>query len=166
MLGTTDALRSASIERGQKVFVEAQCANCHRHGELGEPMGPNLTTLAKRFHVRETLEAIIYPSKVISGQYRSKTLVTERGRTYTGIVGAGGPDAFLVLQQDGKKVRVPKDEVEQTIPSQLSAMPEGLIDTLTLQEITDLVAFLQESEANREQLANRPKPENEATRTE
>lgn len=148
-LGKSNTLRKASPERGQHVFVKAQCANCHQHGELGESMGPNLSALSNRFHMREIVESIIYPSKVISDQYKAKTLITDDGMTYTGIVGSGGVDALLVLQNDGKKVRVPTEAIEQTIPSKVSAMPEGLLDGLSLQEVTDLVAFLQQSPDSR-----------------
>ena len=144
-LGKSSSIREASAERGQLVFVKAQCANCHQHGELGDAMGPNLSALSSRFHVRQIVESIIYPSKVISDQYKAKTLITDEGLSYTGIVGSGGTDSLLVLQKDGTKIRVPVDTVEQTIPSKVSAMPEGLIDGLSLQEVTDLVAFLQQS---------------------
>ena len=145
-LSKTNTMHAASAERGQHVFIQAQCANCHQHGNLGDAMGPNLTSLSSRFHLREIVDSIMYPSKVISDQYKSKTLITDEGLSYTGIIGSGGPDALLVLQQDGKKVRVPTAAVEQTVPSKVSSMPEGLIDGLSLQDVADLVAFLQSTD--------------------
>ena len=35
-----------------------------------------------------------------------------------------------------------EDEIDETLPSRLSAMPEGLLDTLSLQEVTDLFTYL------------------------
>ena len=137
-----DGLRDASAQRGKAIFVRAECAKCHRHGDLGEPMGPDLSTVGKRFLTKEILDSIIYPSRVISDQYKAKTIVTSDGQTHTGIVGFGGNDDLLILRPDGTKVRVPRAEVEQTVPSQVSAMPEGLLNSLSLDEISDLVAFL------------------------
>ena len=36
-------------EIGEKVFAKAQCINCHRYGERGESLGPDLTTVSQRF---------------------------------------------------------------------------------------------------------------------
>ena len=75
-------------------------------------------------------------------------------------MGSGGVDELMVLQADGKKVRLPTDSVEQTVPSKLSAMPEGLIDGLSLEEVTDLVAFLR-SEPNT-RMADNPDRDSES----
>lgn len=131
-----------SIEKGKLVFSKAKCASCHRHGSLGESMGPDLTAIEKRFLTKEVLDSIIYPSRVISDQYKAKTLVTDEGKSYTGIVGSGGLDDFVVLQLDGTKTRVPRASVEQTVPSKISAMPEGLMDNLEVSDVIDLLAFL------------------------
>jgi hypothetical protein len=37
---------------------------------------------------------------------------------------------------------VSKNDIEEINPTKLSAMPEGLLDTLTLEEIADLFEFL------------------------
>ena len=137
-----DGVREASLERGQAVFV-AQCAKCHRHGDVGESMGPDLTTVGKRFLTKEILDSVVYPSRVISDQYKAKTIITANGKSYTGTVGSGGSEDLLILQADGRKIRVPREEVEQTVPSQVSSMPEGLLNDLTLEEVSDLFAFLQ-----------------------
>lgn len=146
--------KAGSSERGKLVFQQAKCADCHQHGSLGEPMGPNLSTLSKRFLTKEILDSILYPSRVISDQYKAKILITDEGRSFTGIVGSGGPTELLVLQANGEKVRVKRDSIEQTVPSKVSAMPEGLIDGLTTQQVTDLMAFLKETPV--EQLTSEP----------
>lgn len=141
-LHSSEAAETGSPERGAAVFEKGQCAKCHRYGDTGDTIGPDLTNLVRRFRKREMLESIIYPSYVISDQYRSQTVITAAGRQLTGIVASGAPGEVVVLQQDGKKVIVKKDDVDETIPSKISVMPEGLLNTLTLQEITDLFAYL------------------------
>ena len=88
----------------------------------------------------------MHPSRVISDQYQAKTLLTEEGQTYTGIVGFGGANELLVLQHDGKKVRVPSESVVETIPSPLSAMPKALLQPYSREQIADLIAFLRTGE--------------------
>src|SRR5207249_4613285 len=70
--------------RGRLIFVKAQCAKCHKFGNDGEGIGPDLSALSKRFKRADTLESIYYPSKVISDQYRSTLIETKRGQRFTG----------------------------------------------------------------------------------
>jgi putative heme-binding domain-containing protein len=132
-----------SVSAGAQVFVKAQCASCHRFGSQGESMGPDLTGISKRFLKREILDSMLYPSKVISDQYAAKTVYTNDGKIYTGIVSETPGNELLVLQMNGTKVRLPQSEVDEIEPARTSAMPEGLLNELSLTEITDLFAYLQ-----------------------
>jgi putative heme-binding domain-containing protein len=127
--------------RGAAVFAKAQCIKCHRYQNVGEAVGPDLTTIARRFQKREVLESIIFPSHVISDQYASKTVVTEDGKQYTGLVANAGQDVLITLS-DGNRARIPRKAVSEIVPSKISAMPDGLLNELTLDEITDLFEYL------------------------
>jgi putative heme-binding domain-containing protein len=140
-LGSEEADGDAS--RGGEIFVKAQCAKCHRHGGRGDNFGPDLTSVANRFTRREILESILYPSHVISSQYAAKTIRTFDGRTFTGLVVPGAAGEIIVVETSGNKITVHSNEVEATKPSKLSAMPSGLLDPLSLEEIADLMAYLQ-----------------------
>ncbi|MEE2737147.1 MAG: hypothetical protein VX435_02900 [Planctomycetota bacterium] len=131
---------TGNVERGAVVFEKAQCIKCHRYGSIGEGIGPDLTTLRRRFRRKEILESIFYPSHVISDQYQSQTLVTRDGKVITGLVAPQGTDAIVVLDIEGKKTVIAKEEIEQQLPSKLSAMPEGLLNPLSMQQIADLFA--------------------------
>jgi putative heme-binding domain-containing protein len=137
----SDAGKQGSSAKGAQTFVKAQCATCHRHGAQGETTGPDLTAVARRFQRKEILEAIVYPSHVISDQYASQ-LVTAGGKTYVGLVTPRDGGGVSVLLSTGKTVELAKDEVEQVEPSQLSVMPTGLLNGLTLEEVADLFAYL------------------------
>jgi putative membrane-bound dehydrogenase-like protein len=139
---TSDLGSQGSIAKGELVFSKAQCAKCHKIGDRGESLGPDLTALSKRFMRKEVLQSILFPSHVISSQFAAKTVVTTSGRTFTGIVGAGASGAKVVLQLNGEKVTVEADEIDEIVPSAKSAMPDGLLDQLTLEEISDLFAYL------------------------
>jgi putative heme-binding domain-containing protein len=134
--------RHGDVERGRLVFDKAQCIKCHKYGRIGEGVGPDLTTVSKRFKRTDILESILYPSKVISDQYRSTTIVTTRGLRIDGLAAPQG-DTVTVLQSDGTRVTLKKDDIEQQFASLVSVMPERLLDTLSRQEIADLFAFLE-----------------------
>jgi len=138
----TPAGGGGDARRGAVVFEKAQCVKCHRYGTRGEGVGPDLTTVSQRFQKREIVESVISPSQVISDQYASKTIVTDGGQTFTGLVSEAGADAMFVLQANGEKIKVQRSEIVETVPSQKSAMPEGLFNTLSLDEIADLFAYM------------------------
>ncbi len=133
--------KSGSPARGPQVFKEGQCVNCHRFNGQGESIGPDLTTVAQRFQRKEILESIVYPNQVVSDQYASQ-IVIAGGKTYTGIVARGSDGGATVLQSDGQKVVLKPGEIEEMTPSKVSAMPEGLANRLSLEQIADLFAYL------------------------
>jgi putative heme-binding domain-containing protein len=141
--------------RGANVFVKAQCARCHRFDGKGETLGPDLTTIAARFTRKELIESIVHPSHIISSQYASKTLLTTDGRQITGLVLQGAGGETIVLQPNGEQVALTARQIESAKPSKLSAMPDGLLDTLTLEEVADLFAYLQRS-SKAPQVTRRP----------
>jgi putative heme-binding domain-containing protein len=112
-------------------------------------MGPVLTNLAQRFRTAEILESIVYPSKTISDQYHSKVVVTSDGKTYAGIVAVMPSDQIAILQPNGQKAILQRAKVDSLEPSSVSAMPEGLLDSLSVDEIVDLFAFLRSASSVR-----------------
>lgn len=134
--------RKGDVSRGRLVFEKAQCLKCHRFGKEGEGIGPDLTTLSKRFKRPDVLEALYFPSKVISDQYRSSVIVTKAGQQVVGLAAPQG-DLVTVLLNDATKVTFKKSEIDQQFASLISVMPEKLLDTLTKEEIVDLFAYLE-----------------------
>ena len=82
----------------------------------------------------------MFPSKVISDQYKSVTLATQDGKVYNGMpIVTDGPNLVLLLS-DGRSHR-PKSEIEEQKASPTSVMPDGLLNPLCYQEIADLLAL-------------------------
>lgn len=135
--------KAASAQRGALVIEKVRCLDCHKFGPKGQGVGPDLTTLNSRFGPAEILESIVEPSKVISDQYKSYTVATSDGKIYNGMPVVNDADNLVLLLSDGSKATIPKKEVEGHKESKTSVMPEGLLNTLTLQEIADLVALFE-----------------------
>lgn len=129
--------------RGVLVFEKTNCVKCHRFGNKGEAIGPDLSTVAQRFTRKEILESILFPSQVVSDQYAGKVVTTVDGKTLSGIVAPAGADSIVVLQASGEKTVLAIKDVESQAPTKKSAMPEGLLNTLQLQDVADLFAYLQ-----------------------
>ena len=81
-----------------------------------------------------------YGALINDGLSRNGTWVN--GRRITGLVAPQSDGSLVVLQSNGQKATIASGDVEQTLPSKVSAMPEGLMNSLTLEEIANLFAFL------------------------
>ena len=135
--------KGGSAPAGRAAY-EKLCASCHVFGPIGTQVGPDLTTIASRFRRADTLEAILYPSKVISDQYQSEMLELKDGRIVTGVL-VRESAAMVVLrtaEAPEKPVSVPKGQIKERGVSPVSLMPEGLLAGLSHDEIANLLAFL------------------------
>jgi putative heme-binding domain-containing protein len=136
----SDAGRRGDARRGQQAFTVAQCAACHRVGNQGETLGPDLTNVAQRFQRKEILESIVYPSHAISDQYASRVVVAN-GKSYAGLVTPTAGGGVTVLLATGQKVNLAHEDIDDVQPSDVSAMPTGLLNPLTLEPVADQFAY-------------------------
>jgi len=149
--------KGRNFENGREAFAVTQCFQCHRFGNEGGAVGPDITAVASRFSRADLLSSIIEPSKVVSEQYQNLTVVKKDGDDVTGRL-IEETDAKLVLvpnQLTGDKVEVKKSDVASRAPSKLSPMPASLADILTKDDILDLLAFI-ESAGRRDHAAFKP----------
>jgi putative heme-binding domain-containing protein len=134
-----------SFSRGREVFTDAQCARCHRFGNEGGAVGPDLTAVGSRYGHREILESILEPSKVINEQFQSLTVMTRDGDSFTGRI-AHEDDKTVVVVTDaltGAKEQIARTNVLKRVVSKISPMPEGLMNSFSKDEIWDLMAYLE-----------------------
>lgn len=134
---------NAVPDRGRALLTQAQCLNCHKFGAEGQGLGPDLTTLSSRFEARDILKAMVEPSAEISDQYKPVMVATLDGKILNGMPAGDDPENLILLLSDGTKVTIPKADIEEQGESNVSVMPEGLLDTLTPQQIADLIALFE-----------------------
>ena len=133
------------LERGRRLYGTVACAACHRRAEEGGGVGPDLTAVGGRFGVRDLLEAIVEPSKVISDQYAAITIAKKDGQVVTGRIGNMHGDNLSVIEDmfdPGRATNVRRADIDEMKPSDVSLMPKGLLNSLTEEEIQDLMAYL------------------------
>lgn len=142
------ASRRGEAARGKQLFAEASCVHCHRVGGFGRLIGPDLTNVSRRFSQRDLLTAMIEPSKVVPEKYQSMQVVTTDGRIFVGITALGGDYRSTKLRLATNVLdpysitEIEKQEIEEVQPSTTSWMPDGLLNTLTAEEVADLLAYL------------------------
>lgn len=138
-------LKGRNFEQGRKMFAVSECFKCHRFAGIGGSTGPDLTGVGRRFNTRDLATSIIEPSKVISDQYQSTAFVLSDGRTIVGRVANLNGDNIMVMTnmlEPGNLTSIQAGEIEETVPSPVSLMPTGALDTLNQEEVLDLVAYL------------------------
>ncbi|HYE20409.1 MAG TPA: PVC-type heme-binding CxxCH protein [Tepidisphaeraceae bacterium] len=127
--------------RGLQIYL-AKCAACHRHGERGSPLGPDLETV--RTAGREKLlTAILDPSREVFPQYAAYALDTTDGDTHLGLIAAESELAVTLKMAAGMDVTVPRPQIKSLRTTGLSIMPEGLEDGMKSEDIADLLAFIE-----------------------
>lgn len=150
LAGELDELdRERDLESGRRIFAAARCIICHRIEGRGGVLGPDLTSVARRFSPRDMLTALLEPSRVVAEKYRGHVFVLEDGRVITGQIVPGGdyrsPELTVMTDPLAPEsvVTFAKRDVVRRKPSTVSPMPKGLLDTFTKGEILDLLAYLE-----------------------
>jgi putative heme-binding domain-containing protein len=130
--------------RGEAVFFtkELKCAECHKIGDKGVALGPDLSAIAKTRSKSEILESILEPSRRIDPQFTSYLVKTIDGRTVTGLLVKRDDKQVILRDAQNKEIVLAAGDVEAVQPSRVSLMPEGLVAGLTPQEAADLIEFL------------------------
>ena len=140
-----NAHESAGTAEAGRAHFEKMCAACHRFGDaIGRDVGPDLTTIASRFKRRDVLEAILWPSKVISEQYKSEMLEMKDGKVLAGVVVRENAASLFLKTADNpdRQVQVAKADIASRAESPVSLMPEGLLLGHSADEIANLLAFV------------------------
>ncbi len=141
-----DQINGRSIENGKLVYEQAACSRCHTIGGQGAKYGPDLTDVTKRFRGNKLLQQIVNPSTEIHKEFQTQMILVNDGRLLTGLVIEEGDDQLRLLPnllKPEKIETIDKASIEHRRIADVSTMPEGLLDTYTVDEIYDLLAFLQ-----------------------
>ncbi len=132
-------LREADPRKGLEIFRRA-CGSCHKLFGEGGSVGPDLTG-AQRHNLRYWLENLLEPSAQVAENFRASTLLLADGRVLVGIVVEQSRET-VTIQTATERLRLPVEEVEQVVPSNLSLMPERLLEPFSIEEVQALFAYL------------------------
>jgi putative heme-binding domain-containing protein len=126
--------------RGQKIF-ETACATCHRAGDLGKEVGPNLATI-RQWNPEQILINILDPNREVAPNFLGYTVETKDGRTLDGIIAEESAASLTLKRAEGITETILRGDIDQISGSGLSLMPDGLENVITPEQMADLIAFL------------------------
>ena len=134
-----------NFERGKQMFAVAQCYKCHRFSGQGGIQGPDLTASSQRFSAKDMLTAIIDPSKEISDQYEATIFQTEEETVIGRVANLNGENIMIAtnMLDPGNFTNLKRSDITEMKASKVSMMPSGLLDTLSEDEVFDLLVYLQ-----------------------
>lgn len=126
---------------GNLVFM-ARCFACHVANGQGIEVGPNMTTVKTRGK-DGLLTAILEPHKEVASQYIAYTVNTKDGQTLSGIIAKDDASSMTLKMMGGAEVTVQRSNIQGSSSIGQSLMPEGLEQGMTVQEMADLISFIE-----------------------
>lgn len=138
-------LKGRNFDSGKNLYGAIMCAACHHFAGDGGNIGPDLTGVGNRYTLRDLVENITEPSKVISDQYGSHQVEKTDGSIVVGrIISEDGSNVNVMTNPFAPNVLVPipRKDVKNRKDYPVSMMPPGLINALNEDELKDLLAYL------------------------
>ncbi len=135
---------AGDAERGRTVFFseKAKCSACHRVGDKGQRVGPDLTTIGANRSIHDLLESIVVPSASIVRDYETYSVLTVDGRVINGLIAKETTAELVIQQANGEKVTVAREEIDTVNTNPVSIMPNGLEEALSETDLADVIAYL------------------------
>ncbi len=130
-----------SAAKGHGLMQAAACFTCHRVGDEGRPVGPDLTAIGDRGDPAHIIRSLVEPNAAITEGYALLTVATRDGKTFAGIFQEETDQNLTLVQLDAEPVNVPKSSIVRREHAAVSVMP-SFAGTLTPTQMADVVAFL------------------------
>ncbi len=128
--------------RGAELFKKT-CASCHKLRGEGETLGPDLTQ-TERKNLEVMLLNIVDPSSLVRPEYVAYVVATNDGRVLSGMLHSESAQTVTLIDAMKNKITVSRADIEELKPSEVSLMPDNLLDPLDAQQLRDLIQFLQQ----------------------
>jgi putative heme-binding domain-containing protein len=127
-------------DRGKAVFARV-CAACHKLGDVGNVVGPDLAALANRTPAY-LMQEILDPNRNLDSRYVEYQARLKDGRTVTGVLAAETATTVILRGQQRKEETLLRSDIEELHGSGKSLMPEGIEKDVTKKDMADLLSFL------------------------
>ncbi|MBL8829840.1 MAG: HEAT repeat domain-containing protein [Planctomycetaceae bacterium] len=132
-----DAARGEAIYRRK----DTACLKCHAIGGAGGQVGPDISSIGGSAQLDYLVESILEPSKKIKENYNSVVVQTDDGKVLTGVLVRQTDKDLILRNAEDQEIAVPLKSIEER-SNGLSLMPLGLTDSLTRDELIDVVKFM------------------------
>jgi putative heme-binding domain-containing protein len=133
---------SGDVPLGRTLFTRQGCAACHTASPEETEKGPYLGGIAARYSRAELIESLVRPAAKVAQGFATNFFDTTDGRHFEGFVVREGGTEVVIRDLVGVETTLRKDQIKSRGVREGSIMPPGLVDSLTLQELASLLAYL------------------------
>lgn len=139
-----DVAVHGDVQRGREVYRRERlnCVVCHRINDVGGRVGPDLSSVGSASRTSDLLESILRPSATIKQGYDTVLALTLDGRVLSGVVQQRTQEFISIRDAENNEHVISMDDVEEIRTGEVSLMPAGLAETLTREDLVDLVCYL------------------------
>jgi putative heme-binding domain-containing protein len=143
-----DGLNGRSFAKGKQLFSALACFSCHQVKGVGGLVGPDIAKIDLKKDRNHLLRSILEPSKEIDKKFQAWVVVTDLGKQYSGLLVAENEKTLTLMPNPigldrCEPIVIEKSIIDIKAPSPLSLMPEKLANTMSEEEILDLMAYLE-----------------------
>lgn len=136
---------NGSIVEGATVF-QKNCAICHQMGEeQGIAFGPDLSSLKNR-RAASIMSDILNPNLSIADGYDLWEVELQSGELLQGLISSETPTAINLRNAGGVDKSLARTNIKSLKLIEMSAMPTGLEQSISVQEMADLLAYIRKVE--------------------
>ncbi|MCF6313772.1 MAG: c-type cytochrome [Verrucomicrobiales bacterium] len=127
-------------KKGQAKY-EAVCISCHRYGDKGFVLGPDVVTFVAAGK-DSILGNLFDPNKEVAPQFQAYAFTLKGGEVVVGMIANESSTEVTIRQPFGIEKKVVRKDIEGMKGIGMSLMPEGLEGALSVQDVADLLEFL------------------------
>lgn len=131
---------------GKSVFM-THCAVCHSHSGEGGQVGPDLTGINNQPATALLLHTLV-PNYEILPDYQTINVETVDGKQLTGRITAESAHSLSLKTTYGTDETLPRSRIVAIETPGISLMPDGLEQSMSKQDLADLIAFLKQKNTN------------------
>jgi putative heme-binding domain-containing protein len=132
----------ADAAAGQAIYQRA-CASCHKLGDAGHAVGPDLTGLRNQ-PADALLLHLVVPNREVYPGYTLYQVETKDGALHAGILEGESPGSVTLVLPLGLRKTIPRSKLKSLRALPVSLMPNGLEQTMSLQELANLIALIRQ----------------------
>lgn len=131
-----------------KLIFNKTCSICHQVGEVGTDFGPNLSEIGSKLSREAQYISIIHPDAGISFGFEGYRIDMKDGSTLGGIISSKTETDLDLKLPDGSTVSLKTSDIASMTQLENSMMPAGLQNTMSSEELVDLVEYLMSLKRN------------------
>jgi putative heme-binding domain-containing protein len=140
-------LSEGEISRAKELVQANKCLSCHRIGDTGSYLAPNLTDIGANRSVQQLRDSLVSPDKEVFYENRLVRIVTQDGKTLTGRLLNHDSYSVQFIESSGQLESVKKAGLREFTIMAQNPMP-SYGDKMSADDLTTLVHYLSSLKGN------------------